>query len=149
MEDDMKLEFSNNPADYNRVLCMVCRAKIKVGLLCISSTDSQLSVQVHHMKKHLLNHDGLTIGQYKETYGQDWVYVKKYHHHCGICQQPLLFDLETLYHHLARWAVTQCVGCQLFFCLSNHYVKVKEYIDLYIGPIGSLSSSSRYSKLFF
>ena len=79
------------------------------------------------MKKHLQTHGGMTVGQYKETYGEDWFYVKKYHHRCGICQQPMLFDLETLYNHLA----------------SNHQTKVKEYIDLYIGPIGSLCDSAR------
>ena len=111
MGDDEPLVFSSNPADYNRVLCLVCSAKIKV----------------HHMKKHLQSHDGMTVSQYKETYGEDWFYVKKYHHRCGICQQPMLFDLETLYNHLA----------------SNHQTKVKEYIDLYIGPIGSLIDSAR------
>ena len=30
MGDSQMMEFSNNPADYNRVLCMACTAKIKV-----------------------------------------------------------------------------------------------------------------------
>lgn len=59
--------------------------------------------QVHHMKKHLQSHDGLTLTQYKETYGEDWLYVKKFHHRCGICQDPILFDLESIYCHLSRW----------------------------------------------
>ena len=41
---------------------------------------------------------------------------------CGICQYPILFDLETLFNHLRKY----------------HQIKVKEYIELYIGPIGSL-----------
>ena len=33
MEGDM--EFSNNPADYNRVVCMACGAKVKVKSLAL------------------------------------------------------------------------------------------------------------------
>ena len=73
------------------------------------------------MKKHLESHQ-MTLDQYKIMYGTEWEYVKKVHHKCGICQYPMLFDLETLFHHLKK----------------NHQIKVKEYIELYIGPIGSL-----------
>jgi len=111
MAAEERLEFSSNPADYNRVLCLVCSSNVKV----------------HHMKKHLQSHEGMTLSQYKETFGEDWIYVKKFHHRCGICQQALLFDLETLYHHLT----------------SNHKIKVKEYIDMYIGPIGTLCETVR------
>ena len=31
MAEEERLEFSSNPADYNRVICMVCSAKIKVN----------------------------------------------------------------------------------------------------------------------
>merc|ERR1719450_233983 len=55
-------------------------------------------------------------------FGQEYEYVKKVYHKCGICQQAMLFDLETLFNHLR----------------GNHQIKVKEYIDLYIGPIGTL-----------
>ena len=101
MGDEEGRQFTSDPADYNRVLCMVCRAKIKVR--SDSDTDS-LTLhpgQVHHMKKHLQSHQ-LTVRQYKETHGQDWLYVKKFHHRCGICQEPVLFDLETIYNHLSR-----------------------------------------------
>jgi len=98
--------FSNNPADYNRVVCMACGAKVKV----------------HHMKKHLESHN-MTLDQYKEMYGTEWEYVKKVYHKCGICGVPMLFDLETLFNHLKK----------------NHQIKVKEYIELYIGPIGTLT----------
>jgi len=106
MSDDDK-EFSNNPADYNRVICMACTAKVKV----------------HHMKKHLETHN-MTLDQYKSMYGNEYEYVKKVYHRCGICQYPMLFDLETLFTHLRKF----------------HQIKVKEYIDLYIGPIGSLQA---------
>ena len=33
MDGDM--EFSNNPADYNRVVCMACGAKVKVKSLAL------------------------------------------------------------------------------------------------------------------
>merc|ERR1719450_882633 len=33
-------------------------------------------------------------------FGQEYEYVKKVYHKCGICQQAMLFDLETLFNHL-------------------------------------------------
>ena len=74
------------------------------------------------MKKHLESHN-MTLDQYKDMYGTEWEYVKKVYHKCGICSVPMLFDLETLFNHLKK----------------NHQIKVKEYIELYIGPIGSLT----------
>ena len=62
MEHDDRV-FSNNPADYNRVLCMACTAKVKV----------------HHMKKHLESHQ-MSVDCYKMMYGQEWEYVNKVYH---------------------------------------------------------------------
>ena len=73
------------------------------------------------MKKHLESHQ-MTLDVYKTMFGQEYEYVKKVYHKCGICQQAMLFDLETLFNHLR----------------GNHQIKVKDYIDLYIGPIGTL-----------
>merc|ERR1719410_3103644 len=73
------------------------------------------------MKKHLESHQ-MSVDCYKMMYGQEWEYVNKVYHKCGICQFPMMFDLETLFNHLR----------------GNHQIKVKEYIDLYIGPIGTL-----------
>ena len=121
MDGDM--EFSNNPADYNRVVCMACGAKVKVKLPSLLILRCLFDfVQVHHMKKHLESHN-MTLDQYKEMYGTEWEYVKKVYHKCGICSVPMLFDLETLFNHLKK----------------NHQIKVKEYIELYIGPIGTLT----------
>jgi len=99
--------FSSNPRDYNRVTCLACMVIVKV----------------HHLRKHMVGH-GLTMAEYKDMYGEEMQYVKKYHHKCAICKQPMLFDLDTLYNHVSTF----------------HQVKVKEYVDLYLGPIADMES---------
>ena len=106
MASKEEMEFTSNPAHYNRVRCGTCQAAVKV----------------HHMRKHLAGH-GFGLAEYRSVYGQEWDYVKKLHHRCGICEKPLLFDLDSLYCHLT----------------ASHQVKVKEYVELYIGPIGAIS----------
>jgi len=81
-------------------------------------------VKVHHLRKHMVGH-GLTMAEYKEMYGEELQYVNKYYHKCAICKQAMLFDLDTLYNHVSTF----------------HQVKVKEYVDLYLGPIADMESS--------
>jgi len=81
-------------------------------------------VKVHHMRKHMVAH-GLTMAEYKDMYGDEMQYVNKVYHKCGICKQFMLFDLDTLYNHVS----------------SFHQVKVKEYVDLYLGPIADMESA--------
>lgn len=81
-------------------------------------------VKVHHLRKHMVGH-GLTMAEYKEMYGEEYQYVNKFYHKCAICKQSMLFDLDTLYNHVS----------------THHQVKVKEYVDLYLGPIADLESS--------
>jgi len=81
-------------------------------------------VKVHHMRKHMVGH-GMTLAEYKEMYGEEMQYVNKFYHKCAICKQPMLFDLDTLYNHVSTF----------------HQVKVKEYVDLYLGPIAEMESS--------
>jgi len=81
-------------------------------------------VKVHHMRKHMVGH-GMTMAEYKEMYGEEMQYVNKFYHKCAICKQSMLFDLDTLYNHVSTF----------------HQVKVKEYVDLYLGPIADMESS--------
>eukprot|EP00092_Neocalanus_flemingeri_P008292 GFUD01008938.1.p1 GENE.GFUD01008938.1~~GFUD01008938.1.p1 ORF type:complete len:495 (+),score=161.34 GFUD01008938.1:44-1528(+) len=106
--DDGPMVFSSNPKDYNRVTCLACMAMVKV----------------HHMRKHMVDH-GLDMAEYKAMYGEEYQYVRRVHHKCGICKQAMLFDLDTLYSHVS----------------SFHQVKVKEYVDLYLGPIADMESA--------
>ena len=50
--------FSNNTRDYNRISCSACNAVVKV----------------HHLRRHLQNHN-LTVDQYKDIYGSQYQYV--------------------------------------------------------------------------
>jgi len=111
--DEGPMVFSSNPKDYNRVTCLACMALVKV----------------HHMRKHMVAH-GLTMVEYKDMYGEEMQYLKKFHHQCAICKEPMLFDLDTLYNHVSTF----------------HQVKVKEYVDLYLGPIADMESAANNSK---
>ena len=111
--DEGPMVFSSNPKDYNRVTCLACMAVVKV----------------HHMRKHTVAH-GLTMVEYKDMYGEEMQYLKKFHHQCAICKEPMLFDLDTLYNHVSTF----------------HQVKVKEYVDLYLGPIADMESAANNSK---
>ena len=91
--------FSNNTRDYNRISCSACNAVVKV----------------HHLRRHLQNHN-LTVDQYKDIYGSQYQYVLCSWHRCGICDMEMLFDLDTLYAHVN----------------SLHNVKIKDYVDQYL-----------------
>lgn len=106
--EDGPMVFSSNPKDYNRITCLACMALVKV----------------HHLRKHMVGH-GLTMVEYKDMYGEEMQFENKMYHKCGICKQPMLFDLDTLYNHVS----------------SSHQVKVKEYVDLYLGPIADIESA--------
>jgi len=100
MESDQEsLVFSNDPNDYNQISCLACMAVVKV----------------HHARKHMSSH-GLTMKEYKEMYGSEVQYVKKFHHKCGLCQHPMLFDLDTIYNHI----------------FSTHKIKIKEYVEQHL-----------------
>ena len=50
-------------------------------------------------------------------YGSEYQYVLCSYHRCGICDQELLFDLDTLYAHVT----------------SAHDVKIKEYVAMHLS----------------
>ena len=54
---------------------------------------------------------------YKEMYGEQFQFVLKSYHKCGLCHAEMLFDLDTLYNH-----VTSC-----------HNLKIKEYVDQHVN----------------
>ena len=68
MDGDIQEEmiFSNDPADYNRVVCHACTA--------------YNTVKIHHMKKHLDSSHNMSLDQYKLMFGSDWEFVRKVYH---------------------------------------------------------------------
>ena len=98
-------------------------------------------VKVHHLRRHLQNHglrsplslcgpapnlSPFSVPAYKEMYGSEFQYVLQSYHMCGICNESMLFDLDTLYGHIN----------------SCHDIKIKEYVQLYLTPATDSSSSS-------
>merc|ERR1712217_794894 len=85
-EEDERV-FSNDMDDACRTKCKVCESE----------------VTMNQMRAHTKNKHSITIKEYKELFGNHRDSIVKYvHHRCGVCQEVLLLDADTIHLHVLR-----------------------------------------------
>merc|ERR1719309_149880 len=84
-EDIKSLKISNNLAEYCKTACKVCEKILNLN-----------GVRGHIKKEH-----GMVITEYKKRFKQHYFdLIEKIFHRCGICQEIILFDSDSIAHHL-------------------------------------------------
>ena len=79
------IKFSNQTKDYNKTACKVCGKKITIGIM-----------RSHTQKKHQMK-----ITEYKNRFQQHiYTLEEPIFHRCGICQEILLHDTDSIEKHL-------------------------------------------------